>query len=145
MSWNKYFSEKLNSFFWHNSITKESVLKNPIDIIDSNSDNKQFWSRQISKKFNKPYWHNCKTGEAIWEISAEILEQKEEKKATVSKPTNVVKTEEEKPRQYRESSSYSMQIANGNGQSWIIEYPSHLTEQEKREALQHINENMRDY
>ena len=38
MTWNKYFSEKLNRPFWHNSITKEYVLKNPTDKIDSNSD-----------------------------------------------------------------------------------------------------------
>ena len=143
MTWNKYFSEKLNRPFWHNSITKEYVLKNPTDKIDSNSD-KQFWSRQISKNFNKPYWHNSRTNESIWEISAEILEQKEEKKATVPKPTNVLKTEEEKPRQPKESSSYSMQISNGNGISYTIEGQSHWTNEDYREELRNVNQALRE-
>ena len=144
MTWNKYFSEKLNRPFWHNSETNEYVLKNPTDKIDSNFD-KQFWSRVISKKFNKPYWHNSRTNESIWEISAEILEQKEEKKATVTKPKNVVKTEEQKPRQNRESSSYSMPIANANGQFWEIEGRPHWDKEDYREELRRVNEALRDF
>jgi hypothetical protein len=144
MTWNKYFSAELNSFFWRNSETNEDVLKNPTNKIDSNFD-KQFWSRQISRNFNKPYWHNYRTNESIWEISAEILEQKEEKKATITKPTTVGKTKEEKPRQYRESSSNSRQISNCNGISYTIEGQSHWTDEHYREELRNINQALREH
>ena len=100
------------------------------------------WTKNISKTHNLPYWHNSVTNESVWEQPADFVEHKEENKVTATKPTTVVKTKEEKP---RESSSYSMQIANNNGQSGIIEGQSHWTKEDYREALGDYNRALREY
>ena len=100
------------------------------------------WTKNISKTHNLPYWHNSVTNESVWEQPADFVEQKEEKKVTSTKPTTVVKTKEEKP---SESSSYSMPIANANGQSWRIEGQSHWTPEDYRESLRDLNQSLRDY
>ena len=99
------------------------------------------WTEQFSREHKLPYWHNSRTNESVWEKPADFIEQKEEKKVTSTKPTTVVKTKEEKP---SESSSYSMPIANANGQSWTIEGQSHWTSEDYREALSNLNQAMRD-
>ena len=103
------------------------------------------WTEQFSREHKLPYWHNSRTNESVWEKPADFIEQKEEKKVTATKPKNVVKTEEQKPRQNRESSSYSMPIANANGQSGIIEGQSHWTKEDYREALGDYNRALREY
>ena len=163
MTWSKHISREHKLPYWHNSITNESVWEKPADFIEqkeekplqnreSNSNsmqitnnNGQVWSMHISREHNLPFWYNSKTKNSVWEKPADFIEQKEEKKVTATKPKNVVKTEEQKPRQNRESSSYSMQIANGNGQSGIIEGQSHWTKEDYREALGDYNRALREY
>jgi hypothetical protein len=161
MTWTKYISKKYNVPYWHNSITKESVWLQPADFFEhkeekplqnreSNSNsmqitnnNGQVWSMHVSSEHNLPFWYNSKTKKSVWEKPADFIEQKEEKKVTVTKPTNVVKTEEQKMRQLRESNS--VQISNNNGQSWTIEGQSHWTNEDYRESLRDLNQSLRDY
>jgi hypothetical protein len=102
------------------------------------------WTKYISKTYKVPYWHNSETNESVWEKPADFIEHKKEKKATATKPKNVVKTEEQKPRQARESSSNSVQISNSNGQSWTIEGQSHWTQEDYREELRNLNQSLRE-
>jgi hypothetical protein len=101
------------------------------------------WTMHISRTYNVPFWYNSVTKKSVWEKPADFIEQKEEKKVTDRKPPNVVKTEERKMRQPRESNS--VQISNNNGQSWTIEGQSHWTNEDYRESLRDLNQSLRDY
>ena len=103
------------------------------------------WSKHISREHKVPFWYNSVTSESVWEQPADFIEQKEEKKVTATKPKNIVKTEEQKPRQYHESNSNYRQISNGNGQSYNIEGGEHWTKQDYEEELRNINQAFREY
>ena len=103
------------------------------------------WTKHISRTYNVPYWHNSITNESVWVQPADFIEHKEEKKITTKKPTTVVKTKVEKPRQHYESSSNSRQVSNSNGISYTIEGQSHWTNEDYREALRDLNQALREY
>lgn len=70
MRFARYFSEKSQSYYWYNDLTKEYHYEKPEEIIkkekEFNNDINDYWIKKKKTNQNKYYWKNERTGEYSW-------------------------------------------------------------------------------
>ncbi len=70
MGFARYFSEKSQSYYWYNDVTKEYHNEKPEEIIkketEFNNDINGYWIKKKKTNQNKYYWKNERTEEYSW-------------------------------------------------------------------------------